>query len=263
MPIRNYRKTSKKTKKSFRSKRPKKSRGVSLGVKKYVKKIISKNIENKVISAYDTNKTLQYAGALIQPTYLFLTPNLSQGLGARLGNEINMVKGIIKGYVNILPYNITSNPMTSPVYVKMWLCKRKTGSVEISGGPGAAAFNTFFQSGISSSGFQGNMLDMTFNNNKDYWTIFNTKTIQLSPSMINISTPTSQTLPTSSNVSVPFNFSFAKHLGRMKFNDTSSVCTNKELFLVFQTVYADGTYLSLGGPFCEIHYCVEWEYEDA
>lgn len=228
-----------------------------------VQKIISRNIENKNHQSYATNVALPYASAGgLLPLTLSLVPGLNQSVsqGGRIGNEINIKKGIIKGYVNMLPYNSTTNPCQCPVYVKMWLCKRKTGSLGITGPPVSADFNQFFAVGASAVGFQTSPLDLVFQTNKDYWTVFSSKIIQLQ----NYSTAlaTSAIVGNSSMVSRPFSFNFTKHLGKLKYNDSVSFQpTNKELYLVFQNILADGTSTAISST--EIHYNMEWEFEDA
>ena len=264
MPFRNYRKSSKKVKKSFRGKRSAKPRGVTSTVKSYVKKMIHSQIENKIMNTVALNIPLIQASGSIYPTVVTLVPPCAIGTATnnRIGNEITIVKATIKGYCNNLYYNATTNPSNCPTYVKMWLCRRKTGSVEISGVPSTANFNNFFQSGATSLPFQSNMLDMCLRNNKDYWTVLTTKTFQIA----NCTTAlgyANYLVPGSSKVSQPFSFSFAKHIGKLKYNDSyGNIATNKELFLVFQTVASDGS-STASQSFAEIHYNIEWEFEDA
>lgn len=228
-----------------------------------VKKVIHSQIENKHVNTYAGNTALVFAlSGGLSPIAIGMLPTVSQGTGQaqRVGNEINVIKANLKGYVNILPYNFTTNPQPCPVYVKMWLCRRKQGSPGITGLPSSADYNQWFQSGSGTIGFQGNMLDMTFDTNKDYWTVLATKTIQLG----NNSPTSSSSAILSGNlgVSQPFSFNFAKHIGKLKYNDTFNTPTNKELYLVFQNVLADG---STGNAISatEIHYNIEWTYEDA
>lgn len=259
---------AKKTKRASRGKRSYRSRkAVSVGVKSYVKKMIHSQIENKVLGYAETNIQLNYAGSATSPTYLNLCPNISQGItaGTRNGDEVSIVKGRIRGSVNLYPYNATTNVSNCPIIIKMWLCRRKQGTGNLAGTltpPTITTWNNFFQIANVSQGFTGGILDTYKFPNKEAFTIFATKTIQLSMNPVNVFSNTAQTLPTSGKVMAPFSFDFTKHLGKLRYNDSQNTPTNKELFLVFQTVLADGS-IPLVGSFAEVHSIVDWEFEDA
>lgn len=252
------------SKKTLRKKPYKKRASKKVSFAKRVMKVMSTQIENKNHQLYATNQALVFASAGgLNPTALSLVPGLSQGVGqgSRIGNEVIIKRAYIKGYVNMLPYNSLTNECKCPVYVKMWLCKRKTGSPGITGPPVSSDYNQFFAVGSSAVGFQNSTLDLVFSINRDYWTVYAQKTIQLQnyTSAVPVS---GMILGQSSSVSVPFSFNFTKHLGKLKWNDTtSSQTTNKELFLIFQNVFSDGS--SGGISSTEIHYNIEWIYEDA
>lgn len=265
--FRNYKKTSKKSKKSTCGKRSSKPRVVSSTVKSYVKSMIHKQIENKVLGYQETNISIAYVGSVTSPTYLNLCPNISQGTTAatRNGDEVTIVKGRIRGFVNLYPYNVTTNVLNSPIKIKMWLCRRKSGTGLLSGvltPPTITSWNNFFQVANVSTGFTGGILDTIKYPNNETFTVFSTKTLELCPNMVNVSTNASQMLGASGRVSAPFSFDFGKHLGKLKYNDSQNVPTNKELFLVFQSVLADGS-IPLVGSFAELHAVTEWEFEDA
>lgn len=235
---------------------------VSPSLKKYIKRTIHRNMENKFLTTYAANQGLTIGGSAQVPYFISLPPCPTQSVNVqgRVGNEITVVKSQIRGYVNILPYNATTNPLLSPFYVKMWVCSRKKTNQLITGQPVIADFNNFFQAGATSLGFQSNILDTLFYNNKDYWNIYATKTLRLEfQSSI---AGTNAVLSPSGYTTQHFSFNLEKHLGRLKFNDSSVQPVNKELYLVFQTVSADGTSTTLG-PTCEMHYVMEHQYEDA
>lgn len=223
-----------------------------------IKRVIHGVAENKVLSDYGINRTIVTASAT-SPVFVNCTVSSSQGVTVqnRTGNVIRVVKATIRGFCNVLPYNALTNPLPSSVYVKMWLCRRK--NFQANNPPNATDFANFFQSGSTSLAFQGNMLDMTLRNNTEYWTIFATKTVQLSNFFMNGTTGTSS-LGQSGPNSVPFSFDLAKHLGMCKFNDTATYPQNKELYLVFQCVNADGSSSAVNSA--EFHFSTEWQYED-
>ena len=259
-----YRKRSTKIIKKFPRKSARStSRNPSLV--KTVKKIIHSQLENKVVSGYAVNQSIAYAGSVTDPTRLTLVPAIQQGTGSnnRIGNQVRVVKAFVRGFVNLKPYSSLTNLTQCPIYVKMWLCRRVDTNLTITGFPGTTDFSNFFQQGNSTLPFQSNMLDMLLFTNKDYWTVFKTKTIQLG-TLTNPSASNSTLLAGNSQVSAPFYFDLTKHLGLLKFNDNNAsyVPTNKELFLIFQAVQADGASTTLLDC-AEYHYTVQYDYEDA
>ena len=232
---------------------------------KKVKKIIHSQLENKVSTGYNANQSIAYAGSVTDPTRLILVPAITQGAGVnqRIGNTVRVVKAMVRGFVNLKPYAAVGNQQLVPLYVKMWLCRRVDTNLTQASAPTTTDYAQFFQQGNSVLPFQSNMLDMLLFTNKDYWTVFKTKTIQLG-TLTNPSGSNSTLLAGNSNVSVPFSFDLTKHLGLLKFNDNNAsyLPTNKELFLVFQCVPADGSTLGALDA-TEYHYTVEYQYEDA
>ena len=230
---------------------------------KRVQAIMHKQIENKITNDYGANQVLSLAGSTTNPYFLNCCPRPIQGTtqGTRIGNEINVVKATVHGRVNLLPYLSVYNPITCPVSVKMWLCRRRSTNVNEAGTPGTTDFQRFFQLGSGYTGFQSNTLDLVFSPNKDVWTVYAQKSITLSNATLQ---STSATITqTNTGCSVPFSFSFAKHLGKLKYNDSDTHVTNKELFLVFQTIPLDGTTYTTATNLAEIHYEIQWTYEDA
>lgn len=233
---------------------------------KTIKRVLHSQIENKIVSYYAANQLLTLGTTGVSPFYVNLSLSPTQGVTSqqRVGNTIRVVRATINGFVNVLPYNAITNTQPAPVMIKMWLCRRKSTNIPISGQPAVSDFNNFFQSGATTLGFQQNMLDMTLRNNTEYWTIISSKTIQLQNSYYAGATaPTTTILGSAYKVSQPFRFSFAKHLGMCKYNDTATYPQNKELYLVFQPVYADGSTAPAGSGLAEAHFNVEWSYEDA
>ena len=229
-----------------------------------VKKVIHRMAENKVLSGYAANQSIAWAGSVTNPTNYKLVPAVRQGGGSnqRVGNQIRVTKAIVRGYVNLKPYSATNNPYDYPIYVKMWLCRRQTTNVTITGvNPTTADWAQFFQTGNSAVGFQSNMLDMMLYHNKDYWNVFQQKTIQLSTNFASGSVITN---PGSGRVSTSFYFDVTKYLGNLKFNDDNAdyVPTNKELLLVFQAVKADGSTPGALLDVAEYHIAYDYQFED-
>lgn len=255
---RSRRPANRKTRKSRSTKK------VSKAVKSYVKKALHRNEENKVFINYAANQSITTAGAGSNPYAINLVPLPTQGSAQnqRIGNTIKCVKGFIRGHVNLLPYNSLTNPLVAPCYVKMWLCCNKT--INTTAISGTNCSNDFFELGASTTGFQGNMLDMEFTNNKDNWTIYKTKTLELglTANSAGVSALNANIGLDNSRLTRPFYFSFGRHMRKqIKFNDTQLAPTNINMFLVFQVVYADGSSTAITPA--EVHYTSRVEYEDA
>lgn len=252
--------------KMYRKKRVsrKKSGKISKSFVAKVKKVIHRQAENKVWLAYGANNSISTASSTT-PTNLQLVPNVSQGTGHanRIGDEITVQKAFVKGFVNLLPYNSVSNPTVGPLYVKMWLfsVKNMTNSAALST---STVSSNFFEAGTSSTGFQGNMLDMILTENQQLVTIYKTKIVLLETGATQGSTyynSAGASCGGNGRFSAPFYFSYAKHMKRLKYDDTSPAQpTNRNLWLAFQAVYADGTSLALTPA--EYHYSIRVEFED-
>jgi len=224
-----------------------------------VKKVIHSQIENKKTGTYAANTLVNYCGSVTMPTIINLCPVPTQGstVQQRVGNQIRVMKATINGFCVIKPYSATLNTLTSPTLVKMWLCRRKSYNVAMGGLPASSDWAQFFQNGSTTLGFQSSILDMVLRNNTEYWTILATKQITLSAAIGSMGTTDS------GECLKRFSFSFAKHLGTLLYNDVATQPTNKELFLAFQNVNADGSSSVVAQELSEISYTVEWEYEDA
>lgn len=233
-------------------------------IARVVKKVLSRNLERKTWLSYNSNSNLATASTTVAPAVSDLLPQILQGTGAsqRIGNEVKITKAFIRGYVNLRPYDATLNPLPVPIYVKMWLV-----SYKLTNQPSfttAALFSNFFQTNNSSVGFQANMLDTILEVNKEAWTVHKTKIVKIGTSSAN-----SLNLPTNyagymdnSPMSAPFYFEFAKHLDKLKYDDTvNNLCTNRNLFIIYQAVNANGetsTYIP-----AEIHASKVIHYTDA
>lgn len=231
------------------------------GLGKLVRAEIIKAAEKKVWISYGANNSISTCQPGGVPAGLNLIPILSQGTtnSTRVGNEIRVTSAYAKGIVNILPYNATSNVLSTPVLVKIWLAySRKIvattlGLTDIG--------STFFEVNSGNTGFQGNALDMILSPNKDNWVVLDTREFELG------ATYASSTGPVgtggyfdNSKMSMPFLFDYGKHLSTLMYDDNNTGCTNKNLFLVFQVVYADGSSTSITPA--EVHYNIRVEYVD-
>lgn len=241
---------------------PRKSSTSRKSIATFVKSIISRQAENKIWADYGVNQPIVCCNSGI-PTAKNLLPTLSPGTGiqARVGNEVRVRTAYIRGHVNLLPYNVTSNPSPLPAYVKMWICSGKILNTTNLGATNIAT--TFFEAGGASAGFQGNMLDIDFSPNKDMWTVHYTKTVKIGAGFVLSSGSPVQggSYFDNSPMSVPFQFRFSKKLATLKYEESITSPTNKNLFIVFQCVPADGS-TATNQQIAEFHYTTRVEYED-
>jgi len=241
---------------------PRKRSGGRKAITKIVKSIISRQAENKIWADYGVNQAITCtAGGT--PSSKNLIPTLSPGatVTTRVGNEVRVKSGYIRGHVNLLPYNATSNVKPLPLYVKMWIVSsRQLNTTALTA---TNISTTFFEAGGAATGFQGNMLDIDFSPNKDSWIIHYTKTLKLGAGYVASSnTPVlSASYFDNSPMSAPFYFNFGKKIGPLKYDESSTGPTNKNMFIVFQAVPCDGDTASFQLP-AEFHYTTRVEYED-
>lgn len=230
-----------------------------LATKSYVKKLIHSSIENKTQCTYATNQTIgRTVGTGSTPFNINLLPVISQGAaeGERIGNDVRIVKSYMDMYINLLPYSSITNPVI-PLNVKVWVVSKKNQNLETNQ-LSANDCNSFFQVGVSSVPFQGNMLDMIFPVNKDSWTIHTSRSFELS----NLNTSGFNSSPTTNEgfFSKHLKIPLSKYYKKLKYSDTS-FCTNHNMWLIVQTVNTDGSTNVLQGA--EAHYSLSVEYEDA
>ena len=228
---------------------------VSQAVKRYVKRSIHSNIENQTKSVVYLNNAVPSATGYSQP----LIPVLTQGgtdVEKRRGNEISLRGGYVKGYVNLLPFNGTTNPQ-STVHVRMMIVSMKDENV------GTFDATNIWQFGNSSLGVQNNIGDCLYQVNKDLYTVYEQKTVTLGATSL---TNTVSTFPPNimSNLksTIPFYFNWGKHFKqKLKYNDSDSTCTNRNCFLFVTASYADGSGLALSPV--EVHFLNQYDFEDA
>lgn len=248
-----------------KAKKSKNSISVSVPIKRYVNRALSRHIEKKryIVSgnAINTIKTSQ--GTVGGTTYLPLLPRLNQGNRAyeRVGNYVTVTSGSIEGWIALRPYSATLNTF-QPCIVKMWLCSQKVAN---SATLDATSFTNFFDIASTSQAMVGASPDLVLPINKQDWVLWDSKIVYLGDS-----TPTTTFSPTataatdgSAMYTAPFKFKYPKScLKKLAYDDTTTDCTNKNLFLIFQAVAADGS--TQVGPIANlVTYLIHSEYTDA
>ena len=240
---------------------PRKRSGGRTAITKIVKSIISRQAENKAWFDYGANNTIACVVGSA-PVNRNLIPTLSQGTGhsQRVGNEVRVKSGYVRGHVNILPYDSIANNQPVPIYVKIWIVSQKV--VNTNSLTATTIGSNFFDIVNGSVGMQGSILDIDFTTNKDVWTVHGTKTCKLGAGYASAGgAVTTTAYYDNSPMSVPFSFNFGKTLKTLKFDDATNVCTNRNMWIMFQCCSATGQ--SSGGQLmAEFHYTTRVEYED-
>jgi hypothetical protein len=227
-----------------------------------VRKTLKREAEKKHWIDYGLNIGVP-ATYLTYPTAINLCPTIGQGVQAasRIGNEISVSKAVVKGFVNILPFNATTNTVPCPIWIKLWVVSCK---YIFSNSIGVTNINTdFFENNVTNQGFQATLYDVMLPVNQESWIVHHTQMFKVGAS--NVSSPIlggTGIYPgyyDNSPFSANFSFDITKALGKVKYADTANVSRNKILFLVATAVSAEG--LALVSP-DEIHYCTKVEYTD-
>lgn len=228
-----------------------------------IKRIVKSMAETKSNVLVSINNGITTGDVAVVPYNIVLSPVLTQGTSAsnqRIGNKVQVVSGVIDGYINMLPYNATTNTYPN-IKVKLFLASYKNKNVSAVSSPTLVAgdFATFFEGGFP---FQGNMYDLLAPVNEDNWVIHKQKVLTLSLGASSTSYP-SQTTPLegTSTYQRYFKFYFGKLLGKLQYNDTYNSPVNKNLYLIVQPITTDGSGRQAGN-ICEIHYKYECKYKD-
>jgi hypothetical protein len=235
---------------------------VSNKVKQYCKRLISKKKENRQLITTHLNQSLNTVISGSAPTsFINLLPQPIRNANddGRIGNTITVKEGIIKGHVNLLPFNSVSNPIVAPLYVKMWVVSCKKNNTDALVDTGIAA--NFFDGNSASLGFQQNMLDLHLPNCKEWWTVHYTKIIKLGlGSGTNTYLSTQVSVNDNSSFTAPFYFNWGRKVrGSLKYLDSAAAPTNRNLWLIFTAVAADGTSTTITGA--EYHAVNKTQFE--
>lgn len=235
--------------------------GPAKNMKTLIKRAISQMAEKKMVIASGANISL-FTVAATSPNALGLTPLVSQGTSQnqRVGNQIRVVKGQIRGHLILRPYDSVLNPTIAPLSVKFWLCRYKKSTTATFSSTDAAS--AFFDTGAGVSGMTGNVVDMDLYPNTDSWDILQTKQYRMGlSSATNNATSINTLFFDNSPSQIAFQFEFGSHLGSCMYNDTNNEPTNKSLFLVIQPVYANGSATNGLAP-VELDYATQITYID-
>lgn len=241
---------------------PPSAKGVPPSIRTYVKKSIEQSAEKKVQVAYGKNQNINTVSGGFIPYTLNLCPSLAQGANQsqRIGNKIKVQKAICRVRVNALPFDSITNPTTSPIIVTAYLVTNSqiTAPTTIT----AADYNTFFDGGINSFAWQGDILDSLLPVQNGPWKLLDKRVTTLGFSYNTSVGVQTATVPNNdTSFTKEFVFDFSNHIGSLTYPDSDSTLpVNKGLWLLFQATASDGRADSVRPA--EAHYVTEWHYTD-
>lgn len=233
-------------------------------VEKIVRATIGRSIgkpELKYYMNWGANQSLvQTSGS--PPSYINLVPSIATGTNvqSRIGNEIFVKSAKIRLAANLLPYNSISNPLITPLYVRVLICSNRTLNTTSLASTNVAS--SLFLLGTNPVGTQGNMLDITAPVNWDAWSVMYDKTFRLGITNASATGPASTGgWYDSSAMSFIEEIDLTSMLGGLKYANNSNDPYNKNLFLIMLPANADGT----SGPGyvpAEYHFAFQTRFTD-
>ncbi len=217
------------------------------------------------ISAYNVGA---YGGAANTMTVIPLGPNsltlpIPQGTGQgnRIGNKIETVKSTIRMMFFPALYNAEDNTIPSPQIVKIWGLWYKLG--DYSGAP-PASLEDMFQSGNTSIDPQGLLLDDFLTVNKDAYSVAFTRTFKVGNQAQTGNNNVQNGIFSNNDfkLNAKASIDYTKHLIKhQKFNDTDSEPSNRQLYLVVESLYPNGV-VGTGYP-VNMTYEIDYRFKDA
>lgn len=223
----------------FKKKRllkPKQKMTATKQLTKVIKAVMSKSEEIKSQADTVNNQAIQIysAGSLSTYDCGFVYGNITQGTGAgnRIGNRISVVKHLVKGYVSIAGSTVYQN-----IYIRM-ICLRAKQTTSTT----ASSYAGLFQLGNVATNPTGTLLDMIRSINKDYFTVYYSRTV-----LLGSADGTTSSLAMNNTVgNYRFTFDLTKVFGGspIEFNDTGSYPQNKACYLAFVPCNANGAVLT-------------------
>lgn len=247
-----------------------KSSAVSSAVKAYVKKAIHVDEENKMIN---TNASDDF-GSITNSSTMNMYPilpyvgysTLSQGVlsNNRIGNEVKIRKVMLKYVLRPNPYNAITNAVPVPQIIDMYL-----GNVRQTPGflPSATDITYLYQLGNTSTAPAGNLNDLIYDINKDFWNVKKRWHHKIGYSG---ATGIGANAGNQYFANNDFKFNVVKRLDitklvtkTMKFTDAVASLQGPNLFFFYQTVRADGQALASTDLPIHIDFWIDVTYEDA
>lgn len=230
---------------------------VSKNIKLYVKKAMTIGEELKSNAFSQTSQPLTIYDPALQAVYqydlrsLFQSILQSAGAGGRIGNRINVTSCRLRGFVSVVGTSVLSN-----IWVRMLILRLKSDTLPVNG-----TLANLYQFGNNVLPPVGTLQDMIRDINTDYYTVYNDRKV-----LLGSSDSTTSTLAMNNTVgNCFFEFDLKKIFGgKIQYNDTATVPTNKSAFMIFVPCNANGTVITAAqiAPFT-VSINTEVKYTDA
>lgn len=241
----------------------KKSAGVTTAVKAYVKRALGRNIENKKDWNSGANITVSNVIAA-QPYFQALNWQTAQQIsgsysnqGTRVGNQLTVKRAILKGSLNMKPYDLTNNPLIKDQLVSVVVFKLRQYANGINPTQ-TTYFSKMFQQGNTTAGILNTPLDHITPFNQDVAMIKAVRRFKMGFSSQATFTQPSQQANNDFNYQKYFTIDLTRFYKKIqRFNDGTSDATNDNLFFMILTAPADNSaYSAPTGPLL-----LEWYWD--
>lgn len=267
-------------------------------IKKAIRSVNTKNFNKKVFNALKRTAEIKRANynqnnfaltSVVSPnfenTIKYLNPSastgglyniaLGSGQGGRVGNKITTKKAMLSGVIHINTEYSAQNYNMCPLYVALYIFKLKKGVQDIT----PAEFvvqNTFFQAGNTSTGFSGQLRDLTMGVNTDLVTLLKKRVFKVGTSTVRSATASgvanvlNQDYADSTvGIAKMFKIDVTDCLAKQYiYNDTDNTPTNSSTFFMFVPFRVDGgliltnTGLATGTVPCYVDFSIDYNYID-
>jgi hypothetical protein len=234
---------------------------VSKKIRAVVKKSIMSEAEKKRFVLYASNQSCPTGSSGVTPLCVYIAPELNQGGGdgQRIGNKVKVTKSTLRLMVNLRPYNVTTNPLPPPVWVRVLIVSFKKGNTNNIANTDLST--NLFSVTSGSVPFQGTPLDICFGVNPESWNVYHDTVFKLGATSATSTGPASTgSYLDQSDMTKALEIDI-KNIGTMMYQDTLSTPTNKNTWLIIQPITAEGSAAS-GYIMTECHYVVDTEFID-
>lgn len=211
---------------------------VSVPVKKYVKKTVAGHPTQKMVDTnYADQPMLETLGV---GSFAILVPQIPRGDSEanRDGNTVRVRSLIVRGHVNVTPYNVATNILRTPHFARIWIGRLQSTILS----PIAGDIAGLLEINAGAGAWQGLPIDLHTRTNNDLWKIVYTKTFKLGNNGDN---PAFQVYSGSDHkLSGTFRFNLTKKLPKvLKFDDGVNACTNAQYYIFGAVCALDRTQL--------------------
>lgn len=238
------------------------SSSVPASIRAYVKKSIINDKEIKhYLSSYFAQSCQVGVSGAHDPFNLEIVPNITQGVAdnQRVGDQLRVRKVEFKLLFRLLPYQVTTNPVVSPVAVRVMLVKVKfTNSGTYSN---TNITTALFSASGAAVGFQGNQTDMLLEVDDGNYKICYDKVFTLGTT---VQVASSSGVPDNNKAQKLLTINATKfYKNVLQYDFGTTACTNDNLWLIVQPVMCNITGSSTGYTPIDMDANLHMAYSDA